>query len=448
MIQPTIRFRLIVRAAAALGFFAGAAAIASNALIPSGTLSTTTDLQRAAPFVSAPKPSKRLGDAAKTDGAVTTPVIDDPVYVDLAPPATFDRITATLRYANPDQRTVELGALSSSLDSQFDMRPLETRVTDRIVAPASPPAYSPLPAERDLPVSLRGHQRMLVFVRGEPLSFTFTVQDMNRAPGADPAFVTVERGVGGPAIASAKLDDDGDAADDQRASTLRTIAVEVPHPAEDAYQIEFTTTSDLFIRDIRTHERKLVFLDAIDLGDVVGYRPHADPVTVWTDGSALSARTPHAEGIQTVAVGGAPFDIAEPNVRYMTQIAPSALAAVTAPKRDLFLQTDGAFALSKDDYFDPRPFEPRRQPVIPERDGGFSVASATFDVKNLARTKDGAYRFAISAPGIRVASLTFTMRRSALTLGDIVPRFLELFSPPSAPLLISSTGRSFGESPE
>lgn len=480
--QPHPGFRYALRLGATAVTVVAAVFLLSRATVPEGRLSTTTDFSGPAPFLSEPKPSERITDpVVGVDGKTRRPLTGTPLYLDLKPPAEFDSVTVTLRYANVGAPVVELAALASSPDGQYDVRGAEHRLLDsfgwesvtsgslalyqrrqvyasvdgflRQPPPASklatyraePPVahrledYEPSETVRAIRASLRGGHRILTYVKGEPLSFSFSVQDMNRELGADPAFVNVFRLGDTTPLASARLDDDGSAADDQKASGLRTVAISLADPAEGAYRVEFTATPDVFIREIRTRQSKVAFEGRLFLGDYVGYSDQIPTASVWTDGSRLAARTPHAEGTQTLVVGAARLTLDQPNVAGFADLDGAGLVRIDSPKRNVLLETDGTFAFSESAWFDPLPFRldahatredlDRRgidfvfaSYAPPEREGETLETVATFDLSSLARTETGAYRFAISAPGadaeegigLLLESATFALRRDSL----------------------------------
>lgn len=514
--------KVLIRIAVAACFLMALAWLFSRAFIPSGRLVIVDDFIRAAPYLSEPKPSERLGESfTADDGSSRVPLTGSPLFVDLKPPAGFKEATLTLEYENAGQPVVELGALVSAIDQQFAMRPVENRVIDALpwkkISSGSvtlfqqgdryasvdeffrdPPSVSEVAtyrAQADLPfrlegyepaaggeprtvtVSIRGHARILTYVKDEPLSFSFSVQDMNRLSGADPVTVSVYRGdaaEGDQPISRTVLPDDGNFLDNQKSSGLRVVPVTVTAPDEGFYKVEFTATADIFIRSIDTRQRKMVFQDDLYLGDHVGYSPKTDPITVYTDGGRLALRTPHAEAVQDVAMGGDKVRVDQPNVRYEHQVRGSGLTAVTVPKRDMLLLTTGLFALSEDAYFNPQPYrlewystpqslEDRGIHYVlssyePPEAGAGNVKSSrhVFDLSKLARTETGAYRFVIEAPGIEetrydllMKSLTVTLRRDPMTLTTLVPGIFDAFRP-EAPrdTGVVTDGRTYGEMPE
>ncbi len=484
---------------------------------PEGSLTADSDLVRPSPFVSEPKPSERLAEpAAGADGGWLFPLVDSPLYFDVTPPSRFDSITATVRYANTSGALLEIGALASTIDEQFELRPGENRLLDTLQwnrvrsgnltllerahsyasvdeflrRPPSPsrvavyrakaaidyrPAdHRPSARSREIEVSLRGRHRLLTYVGGEALNFTFFIQDMNRMEGADPVIVSVYRLGETEPVARSILADDGNTRSDQRSSQLRAAAINLTDPAAGVYQLEFTASNDVFIRKLLTAQSKLVFVDRLYLGDHVGYSDVVRPITVLVDGQSLTARAAHQESLQTLKVAGSDLVIGEPQTRYSRRLpVGQEPLAVLSPRRDILLETDGLFALSAGDYFDPLPFvlnqyttrsdlDARHIDFIltgyeePETDGVLNLAQAVFDTDKLALTRDGAYRFAVLAPGVadmqhdlRLASVEFAFHREPLTWRNALSRLARMFSRRAADeALVLTDGASYDESPE
>jgi hypothetical protein len=508
-------YSLTIRVAAVAAVGGLLAFLAYQAVAPEGSVSATSFLARPAPFVSEPKPSERLAVPVEDPLAGTVrPLVDSPLYLDVIPPSSFDSITETVRYVNKGGALLELGALASSIDDQFELRPADNRLLDSLqwnrVASGQltllernhryasideffgdppdlsnlavyraktdiryrPADYQPAGLVREMEVSLRGRHRLLTYVQGEPLNFTFQVQDMNRQEGADPVIVSVYRLGEKEPFTRSILEDDGNTKDDQRSSKLRAVAVSVTDPASGVYQIEFTASNDIFIRRIMTSNGKLVFVERVYFGDHVGYSDVVKPLTVYVDGQGLVARAAHLESLQTLSVDGRPLVLGEPQTRYIQRLSVG-LRPVVSPKRDVLLESDGLFALSREEYFNPLPFTINEYSAAsdlaargidfiltsyepPETDGTVSMAQATFEVSKLARTVEGAYRFAILAPDVIVRqqdlgliSVTFTFNREPVTWRNALTRLVRMFSQPdSSEPLVLPDGTSYEESPQ
>ena len=127
------QFAVAVRVAAALvvvGFFAY---LLGQNLVPDGELTVVSDLRNPAPFTSEPKPGDRLERLpVAEDGTKSSYLKDGPIYFDLKPPPGFDSVTQSVKYINDNGALLELGALASSVDEQFHLRPGESRLVDSL----------------------------------------------------------------------------------------------------------------------------------------------------------------------------------------------------------------------------------------------------------------------------------------------------------------------------
>lgn len=507
-----------IRLAAAAAVFGLLAYLVFQAAAPEGSLNAVSDLVRPAPFVTEPKPSERLAaPIAGPAGGYLFPLVDSPLYFDVTPPSLFDSITATVRYVNKSGALLEIGALASTIDEQFDLRPAENRLLDSLrwsrvrsgqltlyerehryasideflrrppdlstvavyrakagVDYSPPSDQRPAGPPREIEVSLRGRHRLLTYVGSEPLNFTFYVQDMNRQAGADPVIVSVYRLGATEPVARSILADDGNTRDDQRSSQLRAAAITLADPLPGVYQLEFTASNDVFIRKMLTTQKKLVFAERLYLGDHVGYSDIVRPIDFWTGGQSLTARAAHLESLQTMTVAGQPLVLGEPQTRYSRRLpSDPGLVRIASPRRDVLLETDGLFALSREDYFDPLPLTVNQYTTAadldarhinyvltsyegPETDGVMNTAQATFETSRLARTDTGAYRFAVLSPGLgemqhdlRLASVAFTFSREPLTWRNALSRLVRMFSfRASNEALVLPDGTSYDESPE
>ena len=505
-------YRRKLRLAAVLGVCFGIFFLLWRTLLPGGSLVVTSDLVHPAPFVSPPKPQDRLAaPMADSEGRILSPLLRHPLYIDLTPPSRFENVRVTVRYFNTGHGQIELGALASALDEQYVSRTVEQRLVDSLpwsrvegggmvllqrakrfdsvadfmdrppdrakVAVADAAAAIPVRIDGDatgptrtIDASLRGHHRIITYSGGEPLAMSFLVQDMNRDAGEDPVAVSIYRLGRTEALAGTILEDDGNSSSDQHSSKLRSVSVSLAAPAPGAYQIEFASSNDVFIRKLVTRQRKLVFAERIYLGDLIGYSPGSRSRTVLASGRRLIARTADQESLQTLSFEGNTLSIDEPNTRFMRDLqARDGGVAVRAPKGNVLLEVDGVFALSGGDFFDPFPLRiqwdtsaadlDRRgidyvlaRYAPPWTDGGLFEASADFDMRRLALTRDGDYRFVIGAPGIdesqhevRIASVTFELTRQRLDLGNFWSDLSEMFKPPESDFAVLPDGRSYGE---
>jgi hypothetical protein len=466
------RTRVIIWSSAFAGAFVVLMFVILRAAVPGGVLELTTDLRAPARYISDPKPNGRL--AYEDDDGTVVPLKGSPLYFDLAPPGSFEDIDVTVTYRAEKEPFMEIGGLISSFVGFYDARPgasglLDTLSWDRrsgdgLTLYQREPTYASVEEFRANPpsidrvavwetsirtaeeaptgtdagfsrqISLRGAHRMTVHTGGDPLVLHLSVQDMNREEGEDPAVLVVYDASGSMLIRLAKLDDDGNTSDDQQQSGLRDLSISLPDAAAGTYQIAFSATDDMFIRRIESSSSDLVFLDHLYLGDHVGYSDVTPPITVYAAGERISARTAHDEAVQTLMVGDQSLTLAAAAERYSIPIDDSqGPVAVVSPKRDVRLEADGEFALSKESMFRSRPYEiswNTTEETLNDRgidyvltsyqrpsDGGdLRSATATFAIGGLARTAEGKFRFVIDVPGLSASDGSFGIHDVRFTL--------------------------------
>lgn len=431
MTKLSRRYVLVSRLLAASAVVVVVALIFGRAVVPGGKLVVSTDLTAPEPYVSQPKPSGRFVLPDADEVATLARLTGGPVYFDVTPPSAFDRVTVTEHHTANGQRSAaaEIGALSSSFDRRFQVkaaRPLgasEVRPQEHVFRFTD---YVPNGALRTTNISLRGSHRLLAYAADEDIFFRFTTQDMNRELGADPVIIRVYRGSAATPLIESRLADDGNAAGDQASSELRTIDLAWPRAEEDVYRLEFIASGDIFIRALTTAQTKFVFDGHLYLGDTVGYSATPPAISLVAQGNLYDVVTPHAEATQRLVVGGSGLDIDEPLRRYRFAL-PDAEGPqrLRSSKGDIEMEVNGVFALSEEAFFNPLP-------AARLINGGVAsavAAMASFELSELARTNDGAYRFFIDPKSaMTVERIEFVFERPMMRPGNIFETFRRLSS--------------------
>lgn len=443
-------------------------------LVPSGVFVVRHEVGDASPFVDNLLPDSRL-DAEGN-------VVDDPVFFFAHPHRHFNAVEAEIWFRNDGAPIVELGALGNEETQAYDLKPLQNRILDRLewrrvrdggtilyqrdagydsieAFLADPPdvseiatyhaslakpymleGYAPSNDARVIDVSLRGSHEFKTYIKNETLSFDFAYMDMNRDEGADAITLVVTNAAGQP-VADARASDDGDVTDGARATGLLRVSLSVPNLPEGAYKVQMQSSRDVFWRTITTTQQKAVFLNALFLGDEVGYKSEPGPVAFWTEAKHLSFATRHVEGLQGIVAGASSsmLMIDEPYKRFALEIRENGVVPVVAERGDLEVTADGHVAFSSEMYFNPDPVRLTDQTdldrlgvnyvlaeyVAPETRGDWLVARATFDTSRMV-LDEGAWKFAISAPGIRdaggsiaIKEINMTWTREPFALSDL-----------------------------
>lgn len=424
-------------------------------LVPSGVFVAERISYETSPFIDILLPDSRVDRPVEDEaGDVVERVIGDPAFFYAHPHRGFDTVEAEIWFKNNGVPIVELGGLAGLEPEAYDLHPLQNLMIDgsswkrlekdglvllqrnpTYTSVASfllnPPIrreiatyqytldtpfrledYVPTYSTRTLDVSLRGFHEFKTYIRDETFSLDIGYMDMNRAEGPDGISLVVFA-EDGRMVGEARADDDGDVADDQSATGLRHVVLSIPQLPEGTYKVEWRASRDIFLRTVTTAQSKLVFVNNLFLGDEVGYREPAQPLTFWTEGKSLAFTTRHKEGVQDVTVGDAVLTVSEPYKRFVKEVEAEGIVSVTSPSRDLEIQTDAHVALAEDMYFNPDPVRLRYNTNLdrsgvnyiiaeytsPDADGPWTVAHVTFDAHTLL-LNDKTWKFAFSVPGV------------------------------------------------
>lgn len=400
-------------------------------------------------------------------------VIDEPVYFTIRPPSSeYETVTVRITFDPNDTPLIELGPLADPFSRAFDLRPLYNKTLEALTWPrevyanglryftrdgellenaenlALYHAENPTPFRiasyrarstvQTVTTSLRSSHRAVVYVKNEPLAIDFLFTDVNRTTGEDPLTLRVlnERDE---VVYETTLVDDGNKGKDQE-FTRRPLSLRIDDLPEGPYRVEWTTTSDLFLREWTTTLSKFVFQNSVSLGDQVGWRDEELTQMLVTDGKNFSAETLHVEGVQTIRVGSSVLDLRAPHVLAYLTTTESGILSVTVPRGDVRLTVDGMIAFSPDAFFDPEgiilsgstdlasreidAILTSYQPVVQE--DGLMVAEQTFVIAPYLDA-GGVMTFALSAPYLSIENRTFTVEQIEVVFNKPPLRGKELF---------------------
>lgn len=424
--------------------------------VPSGTFFVGHEVGQSSPFIDELKPETRVGEVYETSqGELAQAIVADPAFFFLHPHREdfFDQVVFDVWFQNEELPIVELGGLARVNPETFTLYPLHNRLIDestwnRIDEDglvllqreqthdsladffASPPSrdevavyrtsldvpyriddYQPTSAVQTIDVSLRGHHEFKTYIKDETFYFTFGYMDMNRDEGEDVAQVTVFNEAGQP-VAEARAADDGNVSDDAVVDQgLKTLVLNAYGLPEGVYKIVMNTTRDVFFRKIITSQQKIVFLNTIFIGDEIGYREPSEGATFYTEAKRLRFQTRHAEGVQTITADEQTFEIAQPYEWYTLTFLGEGLEGVAVPIGDVEIVTEGKFAFSPSQYFNPDPVALNAYTTIdqlgvdyvlaayqsPRREGEWLVATVPFVTQDLYE-EDQTWKFSFSTP--------------------------------------------------
>lgn len=218
------------------------------------------------------------------------------------------------------------------------------------------PSYTPATSASTTKLDIRGPHAFVTYLgRNEDLDMTFLMQNSNRNAGKDNVTFTVYRGID--LMKTVVLKDDGTGKGDGKPSSPREVSIRIPRPGAGTYRVQMAAKSDdPFIRSITTRQKYLMWANRIYLAGSKEYRMLGDiddkPITLYVKGSSLTASTSHESALQTITVGGRPLILKKTHTPYSIKLPKSnEFVPVTVPARDVALDTDGTFVLSKDAVF-------------------------------------------------------------------------------------------------
>lgn len=452
-------------------------------LSPTGVRVVVYEMGDASPFVQRLLPDSRVSDVTGNGATAAVTLLDEPVYFSVTPPpGNFTEVNVELAFDPGGTPTFELGGLQDVASQSFAFQPLSNDLLehlgwtrhelenglsvfsrdqqsqaygDFLVNPpdrsvvatyrATYPSafrlndYRPLGTLQKFDVSLRGPHELLTYIKDEDFGLFLTYTDVNRSYGADEGSVRVLDEAGN-LMVDYVLQDDGNIYDNQYPSVKQTISLSGHDWPEGVYRIVLSGTSDIFWRSILTPQRYLVVKNRVFLGDDVGYLPSPRSTTVYADADRITFETQHQEGVQTVQVGDDAFQIAEVGGKYAATLSSGELVPVRSPVGDVKMTGEGKYAFSEESFFDPDPTpvtaftdlaDTNVQYVLAQLapvayDNGWRIASGTFETADLA-VENGAYKFALSAPGIHddlgrveIHGVTVTFTKAPMTAHDVV----------------------------
>ncbi|MDA1038626.1 MAG: hypothetical protein O2877_02980 [bacterium] len=476
---PFYLFRtILVLAAVGLFIFLGWKEYA-----PSGVLSISKNVSEPSPFLSRVLPDTRAEEIfIDRDGRALRSIVGEPVYFTLLTPREFNEVEVEVSFINEDAPIVELGALVNVEQENYHLLPLQNKLLDELsweiqregdvvlydrhgkyksiadflvdapslneiavyhypfVREFKIPGYQPVDTMQVVDVSIRGEHEFLTYIENEPLDFTFTYQDMNRALGEDIVTILVfDRD--GELVASKAVGDDGDTSRGGRGSAQTNLHVGAELPTG-VYKIILKVDRDIFFRKIETRQQKITFLNQLFIGDEVGYQVSPRSSTFYTETKSMMFETQHAEGVQNVVIAGVTVPVSEPFVPARHRVRAPGIVSATVPVGDLVVKGAGHYALSKEMFFNPDPVRLDWDTDLnalginyviatyesPEINGDLVKARAVFKTAGLSKVRK-AYKFAFSLPGIydyngliQLHETNVELRRDPLTLPSFMAK--------------------------
>ncbi len=419
--------------------------------VPSGEFEIFHSVNDTSAYIDQLAPPDRVEQPIKINNELSQAIIADPVFFFLHPHRAFSKLSFEIWFQNETVPIVEFGGRVRTNPEGYDLRPLHNHLIDTLPwkritqngltllqkkknydsiddfltnppkresvavykvdypVPLRLPNYNSSSTLQTIAVSLRGAHEIKTYIKNETFSFEFEYMDMNRDEGSDPVVAIIFDEKGKP-VADARAEDDGDIKRDAVPSTMKKLVFSVPGLSEGVYKIVLNASRDIFFRKINTTQNKLVFLNMVYIGDEIGYREVAKPVSFWTASQRLQMQTRHAEGVQDVKISNKVFSVSQPYEMFIFQ-TDSGLKMVEIPKGDIEVFVDSPIAFSASQYFVPDPIAIRPYTKIensdveyifttyvsPRKEGDWFVQTIEFDSAPLILEKDS-WKFTFSTP--------------------------------------------------
>lgn len=433
-------------------------------LVPSGSFFVAHNVHEDSAFIERLLPDQRVEPPVKdADGNWIQKLIGDPVFFFVHPHRWFDEIEFEILFKNDTLPILEFGALANTKPEIYSLQPLQNLLIDNLNwyklsdgqitllqrnqiyssikdFYANPPLrnsvavyniglndkyrindYISSTNEQTIDVSLRGRHEFKTYIKDEVLNFEISYMDMNRSEGADAIHVLVLDENDTP-VDEVRIQDDGDFTKNAKPSGIKKINLRTEGLSEGVYKVILDVSRDIFFREIKTTQQKIVFLNTIFFGDEVAYKEPPRSVYFWTGSKKTSFRTRHSEGIQDVMVGNQTLKIEEPYKQYTLHSKTSGLLSAKLNKGDVEMFVDGPVSFSKEQYFNPDPIRLRDYSDVnslgvnyilakytePEQIDDWLVSRVSFNTSDILfqedktqkKFTDGVWKFVFSTPSI------------------------------------------------
>lgn len=356
---------------------------------PSGVRHLSFPFDGRSPWFDTFLPADRVSQPQTwSDGWTGQRIFMEPVYATLRAPGPYEHLRVMLDMRFWKQPLVELGVLRDPVTMAYEMTPVWSEALSRgwrEVTQGGVHGY----VREDLPdtalvttdidhtlvwyatstpvhamdhggawqsydVSLRGgHEIETIPVDGS-ISFTLSLQDMNRTPGQNTVALRVSRDnetLWTDTIQTSALQDD-------TPSRVFDTTIHLSSLEPAVYHLSITSGDDIFIRRISTNATHWVLGPRLYLGDTVGYKTTYAPVPIWTNSQHLAVQTFHNEGLQTVTFGTSAVTVSSTHQSYPLDRLPkerNGAQTIGVPRGDMRIIGDGFFAFSPQALFLPSP---------------------------------------------------------------------------------------------
>ncbi|MCU0679195.1 MAG: hypothetical protein MUC28_01970 [Planctomycetes bacterium] len=424
--------------------------LAWQAVVPFGHITYTSYLSGDSYFIRKLTPAERV---VVSDDQPTR-ITGDPVYFSLRAPRRFDRAVVVITYRRggvPSVPIIEAGVLADKTIWRYDLKPVENRTIDQLSQAwevmregntvllqkekkfnsisefliGLPPReeiaaynynlkselviadYAMSAKNNTLTQSLRGPYQFYTYLGGEEeVDYSFSFVDLNQNRDSDP--VDVNLYYQGSFIDSHRLDDDGNAADNNKPSDRRELDLKLVGLPAGVYKVEVRANDDIITKQIAAKQQKMAFINKINLAG-----GNSEDITLYTDGTQLHVLTDDPAKLQAIKVNGVSLELEETYKQY-DLVLPGTTTAIVLAEDGVTLAGDGVFSFSREALIN-ADFKKVSGSLdvmaagikyviadyLPPSDtDGWRTAKAAFDL-SAAYRENGAYSFLISIPGLK-----------------------------------------------
>jgi hypothetical protein len=387
------KFRILFNLLGIIIIITGIFSLIEKDLVLNGKLTIESDLSEKLPMMSILFPEHRV---EKEDDHYI--IQDEPIYFTVRSPIKFTQAEVDIEFQNGTQEIIGLGVATEEEGWNFESHTLYNETLNNInwynmsdgvntlyqknkkfndidefleVSNSiegvgaydfdlgenfTLPNYQPSNEEKIIDNCLRGKHEFYTYIKDEALDFTFKIQDINRTDGEDPLIIFVYNSRN-KKIYSKIISDDGLISKIDPASDPRYVSIYIPNLEEGVYKVELSTNDDIFIREIKTKQQKLVFIDRLYLCDSKEYNDgfvdlNLEASEVYTNGRLISFYTAHTAGLQTVSLDNTGISIYKKH-EWIKAYSNPKLSRIYIPKNDLKVSCRGIFSLEKEHYFNP-----------------------------------------------------------------------------------------------
>lgn len=429
-------------------------------VVPSGHISYgrkwPSGLRSGKGFISDFKPAERIDSS----DSQSLKIVADPIYFSLFTPRAFDEATLTVKYRtklSTDQPIIEAGVLKDKLTENYELRPLQNNIIDRLLfswsrledtdsrlvlqaektysspekfftdlqagyllnCPSGPvscvavynyplaPSYQPsdyTPLKSlviDQP--LRGTHQFYLYLSREPWRLSFNFIDLNQDKAQDPITVSV---TSGDKLITEKTLTDNNLTPESGKTEEKGLTLTGQDQPAGVYKVYVKISSDVVIAKIDSSSDKLSFINKVWPVSSAG------GLTLLSDATYLQVHTLNPASLGVIKFGEQEFSLDKTDKQFVFSAA-KGIKEIKLKKDDIVLESNGVFAFSRTSLFNPDfkkvdlYFSEQSGGIkyiiagyrLPLFNDGLKTATAHFSLAGASREK-GKYTFLISVPGL------------------------------------------------